>query len=101
MKYLTKNYAAIFSAFVLLVAGAAVTADAQWRGNNNRNWDGYPNWGGSYELRQTAWNEGYNEGTKAGQEDRGRGRQRSINDFGAYRDASKGYSSRYGDRELY
>lgn len=98
MKYLTKNYAAILSIFVLLAGATAVSA--QWR-NNNRNWDGYPNWGGSYELRQTALNEGYNEGTKAGDNDRGRGRQRSMNDFSSYRDATKGYNSRYGDRELY
>ncbi len=100
MKYISENYAAIFSALVLLIAGAAVTANAQW-GNNNRNWDGYPNWGGSYELRQTALNEGYNEGTRAGDNDRGRGRARGMNDFSAYRDATKGYNSRYGDRELY
>src|SRR5437764_2718065 len=39
-----------------------------------RNWDGYGNQGGSYELRQTALNAGYNEGLRAGREDRRRGR---------------------------
>jgi len=99
MKTRFKNYAAIISGLIFLVGLIAGSADAQYRGN--RNWDGYPNWGGSFELRQTALNEGYNEGTKAGQNDRSRGRQSSINDFSAYRDATKSYNSRYGDRELY
>src|SRR4030095_6909126 len=30
--------------------------------NGSRRWDGYGNQGGSYELRQTALNAGYNEG---------------------------------------
>lgn len=96
MKLQFKNYAVIISGIVLLSGLVAGSANAQ-----RRNWDGYPNWGGSYELRQTALNEGYNEGTKAGQNDRGRGRQSGVNNFSAYRDGSKGYSSRYGDRELY
>jgi hypothetical protein len=102
MKNLLTNRSGIIFTLVLvagIIAGTSVSADGQWR--NNRNWDGYPNWGGSYELRQTALNEGYNEGTKAGRNDRNRGRQSSMNDFSAYRNANKGYSSRYGDRELY
>ena len=101
MKNQFKNYAVIMSGLFLMigiVAGLSVTANAQWR--SNRNSDSYPNWGGSYELRQTALNEGYNEGTKAGQDDQGRGRA-SINNHNAYRSATKGYNSRYGDRELY
>ena len=43
------------------------------RGNNGRNDDGYGNYGGSYELRQTALNAGANEGNKAGRKDRSRG----------------------------
>src|SRR5947207_8257174 len=39
-----------------------------------RNSDGYGNQGGSYELRQTALNAGYNEGLKAGRADRRSGR---------------------------
>src|ERR1043165_5830281 len=35
-----------------------------------RNWDGYGNFGGSNQLRQTALNAGYNEGMKQGQKDR-------------------------------
>jgi hypothetical protein len=65
-----------------------------------RNWDRYGNYGGSFQLRQTALNAGYNEGIKQGRKDRNR-RQHNLNDFGAYRDATKDYSSRLGDRELY
>jgi hypothetical protein len=42
------------------------------RRGRGRNWDGYPNWGGTFELRQTALNAGYNEGAKLGREDRSR-----------------------------
>jgi hypothetical protein len=67
-------------------------------GYNN---SGYPNYGGSYELRQTALNAGYNEGVKAGREDRSRGRAYNYADSGTYRSADKDYNSRYGDREMY
>ena len=75
-------------------------------GNSNqdrqdRNRDGYPNWGGSFELRQTALNAGYNEGTKEGRNDRLRGRHASFETFSVYQEATKDYSSRLGDRELY
>lgn len=73
-------------------------------GNGGYRNDGYGNYGNagaSYELRQTALNAGYNEGNKAGRNDRSRGRGFSYADEGAYRDASKDYNSRYGDRGLY
>lgn len=81
----------------------------RWRRNQNqgygrgRNWDGYPNWGGNYQLRQTALNAGYNEGVKQGRNDRNR-RRGYGNDFrnsSSYRNATKDYNSRFGDRELY
>lgn len=71
------------------------------QGRRDRNWDGYPNWGGSFDLRQTALNAGYNEGTREGRKDRDRGRQSNYQDFSAYQNATKDYSSRLGDRELY
>ena len=71
------------------------------QGGRSRNWDGYPNWGGSYDLRQTALNAGYNEGTKEGSNDRARGRHSNYNDFSAYQKATKDYNSHLGDRELY
>src|ERR1051326_106040 len=82
----------------LLIIGLSSGAAAQRRG---RNWDGYPNWGGSYQLRETALNAGYNEGSKEGRNDRNRNRYRNPTEFGAYNNATKDYSSRLGDRDLY
>jgi hypothetical protein len=83
----------------------STTAHAQGRNRNqdrrNRDWDGYPNWGGSFDLRQTALNAGYNEGTKEGRNDRARNRHSNFQDFSAYQRATKDYNSRLGDRELY
>jgi hypothetical protein len=70
-------------------------------GDGGRNWDRYGNYGGSSELRQTALNAGYNEGIKAGREDRQRSRQPDYRDRSAYQKATQDYSSRLGDRELY
>ncbi len=82
----------------------------QWgRRGRGRGGDGYPNWGSNYELRQTALNAGYNEGVKQGRNDRNRRRGYDYgygygNDFrsySSYRNATKDYNSRFGDRELY
>ena len=80
-----------------IVVGTSLTAAAQRR---NR-WDGYPNWGGSYQLRETALNAGFNEGSKEGRSDRERNRYRNPSEFNTYRDATHDYNSRYGDREQY
>lgn len=94
--------------FTLVVGGSSIAIGhvhpnigSTNQGRRDRNWDGYPNWGGSFDLRQTALNAGYNEGTKEGRNDRNRGRQSNYEDFSAYRNATKDYSSRLGDRELY
>ena len=73
------------------------------RNRRGRNWDGYGNFGGSAQLRQTALNAGYNEGNKQGQNDRnkGNGDGNRYEEQSAYRKATKDYSSRLGDRELY
>ena len=65
--------------------------------NGSRRWDGYGNQGGSYELRQTALNAGYNEGLKAGRDDRRRGRYNPSR----YSNTLKDYNSRMGDRATY
>jgi len=74
-----------------------------WDRNNRRgrNWDRYGNYGGSFDLRQTALNAGYNEGIKEGRHDRSRGPNYDFRNNSAYRDATKDYSSRLGDVELY
>lgn len=58
-------------------------------------------YGGSFELRQTALNAGYNEGIKEGRKDRQRGERFEYRDEEDYRNANTDYSSRLGNRELY
>ena len=94
---ITKRFCYRIGTISLLIATIAATAAAQ----RNRNWDGYPNWGGSFDLRQTALNAGFNEGSKEGRNDRSSNRYRNYNDFSAYRDATKDYNSRLGNRDLY
>ena len=94
---ITKRFCYRIGAISLLLAALATTAAAQ----RNRNWDGYPNWGGSFDLRQTALNASFNEGSKEGRNDRSSNRYRNYNDFSAYRDATKDYNSRLGSRDLY
>src|SRR4030095_14705298 len=67
----------------------------------SRNEDGYGNFGGSFQLRQTALNAGFGEGVKQGREDR---RTRNNNGYqgrSTYQKATKDYSSGLGDREVY
>jgi len=71
------------------------------RNRRGRNWDNYGNYGGSFDLRQTALNAGYNEGMKDGTAARQRGRSSDYRNQSTYRKATKDYSSRLGDRELY
>jgi hypothetical protein len=66
-----------------------------------REWNGYGNYGGSNQLRQTALNAGYNEGIKEGRNDQRRGDQFNFADESDYRNATKDYSSRLGSRTLY
>src|SRR5437660_6427118 len=84
-----------------VLCGIGLGGSAYGQLRRNRNWDGYPNWGGSYDLRQTALNAGYNEGSKEGRTDRERGRRSAYPSFSAYEKATKDYSSKLGDRELY
>ena len=74
------------------------------RGYDNRGYgntaDQY-NYGGSYQLRQTALNAGYNEGVKEGRRDRNNGERFEFRDEDRYRSATTDYSSRLGDRSLY
>jgi hypothetical protein len=77
------------------------------RNNNNdqyqrgRNWERYGNYGGSSELRQTALNAGYNEGVNEARRDRETGRSANLGNQDIYQRATKDYSPRLGDRELY
>ena len=71
------------------------------RARRGRNWDGYGNFGGSAELRQTALNAGYNEGNKQAQKDHARRNNDSYQSQTAYQKASKDYNSRLGERSVY
>jgi hypothetical protein len=108
--------AAIIVWSFLLIVGSSLgpAVQAQYRNNDvqdrrndrnrnrrGRNWDNYGNYGGSYDLRQTALNAGYNEGLKDGTAARQRNRGVDYSNQSAYRKATKDYSSRLGDRELY
>ena len=65
--------------------------------------DRYDNngYGGSFQLRQTALNAGYNEGIKEGRKDRNNRERFEFRDEEDYRNANTDYSSRLGSRALY
>jgi hypothetical protein len=73
--------------------------------NNNdrrgRNGDGYGNYGGSFQLRQTALNAGFNEGVKQGRKDRNARHDDGYQRQSAYQKGTKDYNSGLGDREVY
>jgi hypothetical protein len=71
------------------------------RARRGRNWDGYGNFGGSAELRQTALNAGYNEGNKQAKSDHGKRNNSNYQSQAAYQKATKDYNSRLGDRGVY
>ena len=71
-------------------------AQRDWRYDDDRY--GY---GGSFQLRQTALNAGYNEGIKEGRKDRNNREGFEYRDEEDYRNANTDYSSRLGNRELY
>jgi hypothetical protein len=122
-KLITRFGGGILGLFLLLGIGMAAsqTAQAQYRDRypQSRDWnrdrrdrdDRYDrdydrDWygrdrNGSFQLRQTALNAGYNEGIKAGRKDRNRGERFEYRDEGAFQSATKDYSSRLGNRDLY
>ena len=71
------------------------------RDRRGRDGDGYGNYGGSSDLRQTALNAGFNEGVKQGREDRRTRNDNGYQRHSTYQKATKDYSSRLGDREVY
>jgi hypothetical protein len=72
------------------------------RGRNRRDDDDYRNGGyNRNDIERQALDIGYREGYRAGRDDRNDGRRYSYDDHDTYRDATAGYRSSYGDRELY
>src|SRR3954464_13757739 len=57
--------------------------------------------GYGYEVGRRAYDYGYREGVKQGDEDGRKGRAFSFERHGDWRDADDGYSRSYGDREFY
>ncbi len=68
---------------------------------SGRNWDRYGNYGGSSELRRTALNAGYDEGVREGRKNRGNSSRTEYRNLSSYQRATRDYSQRLGDRELY
>jgi len=73
----------------------------RYRRGRRRASDGYGDYGGSFNLRQTALNEGFNEGLKEGRNDRRRGDYSDYTDEKEFQKGTKSYNSRLGDRETY
>ena len=63
--------------------------------------DGYSDFGGSFDLRQTALNAGFGDGVKEGRKDRRSNDRFDFRDENGYQKATRDYSSRLGDRSLY
>lgn len=63
--------------------------------------DGYPDLGGSFDLRQTALNAGFADGAKEGRKDSSRRERFDFRDESGFQKATRDYSSRLGDRNLY
>lgn len=62
----------------------------------------YAQRGGYYrDLDRRAYDIGFNDGVRQGENDARRGRTYSFNQHGEYRNADNGYRREYGDREYY
>lgn len=70
-------------------------------GNNDDYGYGRENGGYGSGVSQAAFDRGYQEGLRAGQDDRYNNRRYDYQNRNAYRDATAGYNSRYGDRDSY
>lgn len=75
--------------------------DNDRRNGRNRSNDGYGNYGGSFDLRQTALNAGFADGAKEGRRDRSRNEGFNFSDESGFQRATRDYSSRLGSRELF
>jgi hypothetical protein len=72
-----------------------------YNGRRGRDADGYGNYGGSYDLRQTALNAGFADGVKEGRNDRSRNERYDFSDEKEFQRGTRDYSSRLGDRSIY
>jgi hypothetical protein len=70
-------------------------------GRRGRDADGYGNYGGSYDLRQTALNAGFADGVKEGRKDRSRNERYDYTDESNFQNGTRDFNSRLGDRSIY
>ena len=76
--------------------------DGRWNNRRGgRDADGYGNYGGSFNLRQTALNAGFADGVKEGRKDRRDNDRYDWRDESNYQRGTRDYSSRLGDRGIY
>src|SRR5260370_40247939 len=105
IRHLSSKSAGVILGLALLLvigAGSVTTSHAQYRNNDQDRRgqsDGYGDYGGSYELRQTALNAGHNEGVREGSNDRQNGKPFDYRDSNAYHKAPQDYHSRLCHRE--
>ena len=86
-----------------MITGTRISDDVTTTGviRRGRTNDNYPDYGGSFDFRQTALNAGYNEGMKAGRDDRNHNRRFEFRDSSCLSERVKDYNSRMGDRGLH
>src|SRR5258706_15300136 len=86
--------AVVWSLLLIIGIGLGSSAQAQYdRNRRGRNWDNYGNYGGSFQLRQTALKAGYNEGMKNGTAARSRKKKNKFTDQKTYRKKTKNKKS--------
>ena len=73
----------------------------QYGAASSKAWAWQPELGGLTELRETALQSGYDEGIKAGRNDRSHGERFNYTDESEYKAATKGYSASLGDKTTY
>ena len=100
-----KQIAAPLTVAVLLAVPASVLAQADWRGVTDqataraRYTDAAPV--SYYELRRIAYDQGYREGVKKGENDGRRGERFGFQDEREFQRGDRGYHREYGDRDRY
>jgi hypothetical protein len=75
--------------------------DDDYRYGRNRRSGNNGGYNNRTDVRRQAQSIGYQEGYRAGQDDRASGRGYDLESHNTYRDATTGYNSSYGDIEYY
>ena len=75
--------------------------DYRYGRGRDRDNGGYGGYNNPSQIRQQALSNGYQEGLRAGQDDRASSRGYDLENHNTYRDATAGYNSSYGDVNTY